>query len=266
MSGFLSKKKRILISTITFLIVQLVVLGAASWAIDSIRSSVYDINQSQVYAADNAFRIALKQQTLQLEGIKEYFFKEVKPDTDPVSILRDKVASTYNFTNARNIYIIERQTGIIIYPTGSGYPKTTEEMIQSSSNPEAMTLFFNELLKSQDFTYHEYLISLHNDSHVNYTDSYDFEKYPLGTLNRNFVQKIVLPRPALGTNDYIIATSFPESLINDLSSSTKADIAIDNLTQNTIYLIIIMGVVLLSAILFSIVNLSIMFQIYAKVR
>ena len=106
MSGFLSKKKRILISTITFLIVQLVVLGAASWAIDSIRSSVYDINQSQVYAADNAFKIALKQQTLQLEGIKEYFLKEVKPDTDPVGILRDKVASTYNFTNAKNIYII----------------------------------------------------------------------------------------------------------------------------------------------------------------
>ena len=57
MSGFLSKKKRILISTIMFLIVQLAVLGAASWVIDSIRSSVYDINQSQVYAADNAFKM-----------------------------------------------------------------------------------------------------------------------------------------------------------------------------------------------------------------
>lgn len=266
MSGCFEKKKIALISTIVFLVIQLVVLAATSWVIDSMRASVYNLSQAQTTNTENAFRILLRQQSLQLEGIKGYFFKENHEASSSAQILKDKISTTYNFTSGRNIYLIDRQTGEILYPLGSGSPTSLAEMAEMSLNPDGMVLFANDLLRSQDFTHQEFLISLRNEPNATYAEAQDFTLYPIGTLNRNFVQKIILPRPAFGEKDYVVVTAFSETLIREIAESPQITNSIESINRNTLFLISILATVLVSAIVFSIINIFSVFQIYTKER
>lgn len=234
------KSKKLMLITVVFLVVQVVAISFGQAFVNSFTSYISQ-NETQTKSAwASMFHFLLGAQSLHLENFAADF-EEAEVDTNEVAAietaLKKSAAVFSNLPNSTTIYVTNKQTRQMVFPK-SGAP----------INLQAVNLTTELLFNDENYTGQSYIIALKKNPVLTYEQARDFYQNPLGTRDRTFIQKIVLPHPTKSSENYVVFAVFEERTLREI---VENPVIAKTANEAVNFLIITFSLTLFSTIAFS---------------
>lgn len=233
-------RKILLTAAIVVITLEALLLGTIAMSTTSALSAKTDIvTTSHEFDEAVLTDIVLPQMTRQLEQVRtawmaytETYGMELLTDADNLDMfLETSVRGIRAFGNEGDAFVFNSKTGeyYLEYSADINQHKLIFDAVNDANcaNPTATREYIASLFWENDVLDNEYLINLWSEAGLSYSEASDLIAHPLGTANREFTQKIMLPLPSVGEQQIVVVLGVKEQDIVD----SLADVV--NTVENT---------------------------------
>jgi len=209
------KRKVIIVAIVLVLLVQVVLIGRIAEGLFKMEFVGYEVQTNLEGIKERLLNESIKLQTSRVETIRDiwrnmYGYVGSIDDKDLSSFLDSIVSTTEGIDINEDIYVIDRETGTILLPHDY-----RGESIEEFSKDDYLIA---SIMSSRDIVYPDFFI-FESGGRKDHSDLYNLDILTFGTERRVFCNKVVIPRPRTGGQEYIVIAGFREDRVMESYSN-----------------------------------------------